>query len=207
MDTALLLIDIQNAFCDPDASVGAQGRDMSACITAAGRCLGLAEAARAKGVPVIWTRYVLRSDYADGGILTEELRPNIKTAGGLAAGSSDADFWVPEAVLSSDFVIDKPRMSALIGTSLAVILRSLGVTEIFVAGVTTSMCVESTVRDLSQHDYRVFVVEDAVADFDGERHAASLRAMEFGFARLIDSSVANDLWSADDSRKGTGHGG
>lgn len=194
MDTALLLIDIQNAFCDPDASVGKQGRDMSACIAAAGRCLGLAKSARDARVPVIWTRYVLRPDYADGGILTEELRPNIKKAGGLAAGSYDAGFWDPGAIAPSDFVVDKPRMSALIGTSLDVILRSLRISDVFVAGVTTSMCVESTVRDLSQHDYRVAVIADAVADFDSERHAASLRAMEFGFARLVDSSRAIVDW-------------
>lgn len=197
MHTALLLIDIQNAFCDPNASVGKQGRDMSACIEAAGRCLELAVAARNSGVAVIWTRYVLRPDYADGGVLTQELRPTMKDVGALAAGSPDADLWDPNAAQDVDFIIEKQRMSAVLGTNLEVILRSLRTVQVFVAGVTTSMCVESTVRDLSQRDYRVSLITDAVADFDQDRHAASLRAMEFGFARLTTAAQAVASWDSE----------
>jgi nicotinamidase-related amidase len=64
-------------------------------------------------------------------------------------------------------------------------LRALGTERVLVAGVTTSMCVESTVRDLAQRDYDTIVVREACGDFDEVRHAASLDAMAFGFAELV----------------------
>lgn len=64
------------------------------------------------------------------------------------------------------------------------IARGLGVDTLVVCGVTTSCCVESTVRDASQRDYKVFVAQDAVAELDGARHDASLATMGLLFAEL-----------------------
>jgi nicotinamidase-related amidase len=58
------------------------------------------------------------------------------------------------------------------------------------------MCVESSVRDLSQRDYEVIVVKDACGDFDAARHDASLAAMEFGFATLVTHSDVASLLTA-----------
>ena len=74
--------------------------------------------------------------------------------------------------------------------ALAVVLAARGIRALMVGGVTTSMCVESSVRDAAQRDIRTFVVREAVADFDPDRHAASLRAMAFGFARVIGANEA-----------------
>ncbi|HEY8610431.1 MAG TPA: isochorismatase family cysteine hydrolase, partial [Roseomonas sp.] len=189
MSTLLLLIDLQVAFCDPDGSIARQGRNISALARAASVCDALAEEARAHGVPVAWTRHVLRPDYADGGGLIR-MRPNLARIGALRAGTPDVALSALVRALPQDLVIDKPRYSALYATSLEAILRSLGARRVLVGGVTTSMCVETTVRDLAQRDHEVSVIAEACSDFDAARHAASLEAMAFGFAPVINQESA-----------------
>lgn len=189
----LLLIDLQKSFCDADGSMARQDRDIGAMVEAAKRCNELARQARARGAQVVWTRMVFRPDYSDGGELIRTLRPNLARIGALRAGSGDEELTTLVEVDPRDIVIDKPRYSALYGTSLEVVLHAGGHRRVLVAGVTTSMCVESTVRDLGQRDYETYVIEDACADFEEERHRASLAAMAFGFARLVPSSGAGAL--------------
>ncbi|PWS35232.1 hypothetical protein DFH01_23295 [Falsiroseomonas bella] len=184
-EAALLLVDLQRGFLHPAGFVAAQGRDVSACAAAAREGYALAHAARAAGMPVIWTRHVLRADHADGGLLTTELRPRLGEIGALARGSADVEIPAEAGVDPADTIIDKPRYSAFFGTPLDIVLAARGIRALMVGGVTTSMCVESSVRDAAQRDIRTFVVREAVADFDAARHAASLDAMAFGFARIV----------------------
>lgn len=192
-DTVLLLIDLQVAFCDGDGSMAGQGRDISAMREAAGVCNALAASARRADVPVIWTKMAFSADYSDGGVLTEWLRPNLARVGALRRGTNDAELAKCVVAHGDDVIIEKPRYSALLGTPIEVRLRSLGASRILVAGVTTSMCVDTTVRDLSQRDYKVFVVRDGCADFDRNRHQAALAAMEFGFARIVSRDAAVEI--------------
>jgi ureidoacrylate peracid hydrolase len=195
-EAALLLVDLQRGFLHPEGFVAAQGRDVSDCAAAARHCYVLARIARDAGMPVIWSRHVLRPDHADGGLLTTELRPRLGQIGALALGTADIEIPAEAGVDPSDFVIDKPRYSAFFGTALDMLLAARGIRTLMVGGVTTSMCVESSVRDAAQRDIRTFVVRDAVADFDAARHAASLSAMAFGFARLIGAAPAADAIAA-----------
>ncbi len=181
---------MQQAFCTEIGSVAAQGRDITSCRNAALRCIELADAARAKGIPVIWTKIALRPDYADGGLMIHEIRPGLKEAGGIKAGTDDAAL-LPEAVVASeDYVIDKPRNSAFFSSGLESLLHALDIRCLMMGGVTTSMCVESTARDAGQRDYRTFVVRDACGDFAEARHDASLEAIAFGFGRVISHNEA-----------------
>ena len=193
---ALLAIDLQQAFCSPKGSVARQGRDVAPCEAAMARCLDLAAAARRATVPVIWTRLVLRADYEDGGVFIHELRPGLKEAGGLRAGTDDVELVPKAEVRDEDFVVDKRRYSAFHGTELEDILRAQRIECLMVGGVTTSMCVESTVRDAGQRDYRTFVVRDACGDFSEARHQASLEAIAFGFARVISHNEALSAFEA-----------
>lgn len=198
-EAALLLVDLQRGFLHPQGFVAAQGRDISACAAAAQNCYILARAAREVAVPVIWTRHVLRADHADGGLLTTELRPRLGEIRALARGSADVEIPAEAAVDPADIVLDKMRYSAFFGTSLDVALAVRGVRTLMVGGVTTSMCVESTVRDAAQRDIRTFVVREAVADFDAGRHAASLDAMAFGFARIVGLQAALSALAAGEA--------
>lgn len=186
--TAVVLVDLQRAFCSEDGTVAVQERNVGANRRAAVSCGRIADFAHEAGVPVIWTRFVLDRDYLLGGRLVDTLRPGLRQVSALKAGSPDVEILPDLPVAADDLVVDKPRYSGLYGSQLEVALRSLAVDRVIVGGVTTSMCVESTVRDASQRDYLVTVIQDAVADFDIDRHSASLRAMEFGFASLANVS-------------------
>ena len=189
---ALLLIDLQKAFCGDEGTAARNGRDVTTCRDAALKCLELVAAARRAGVPVIWTRMALHPDYTDGGLMISEIIPMVKERGGLREGTADTEL-IPEAIVEpQDHVVTKQRYSAFIGTNIEVILRSLAIDTLIVGGVTTSMCVESTVRDAAQRDYRTIVVREACSDWAADRHEPALTAMAFGFARIVslDEAVA-----------------
>jgi ureidoacrylate peracid hydrolase len=182
---ALIAVDLQRGFIDDDGFVARQGRDVSPCREAARQSLRLVAAARAARMPVVWTRIVLANDYADGGVLINDLRPSIRNVGGLREDAPDTPIIAAAEIAPDDIVLDKKRNSAFFGTTLDATLRSRGIDNLVVCGVTTSMCVESTVRDAGQGDYRCFVPREASGDFARDRHEASLAAMEFGFARVV----------------------
>ena len=192
----LLLIDLQKAFCDQDGSMARQGRSIETMREAARRCVELAAIARSRGARVVWTRMMFRADYADGGMLMR-LRPGLAIIGAMRAGTPDIELSSLVSAWSGDSIIDKPRYSALIETCIEERLRDMDIGRIIVGGVTTSICVETTVRDLAQRDYEVAVIEEACADFDAERHKASLSAMAFGFARVVAMQSAPALFGGE----------
>lgn len=186
--TALLVIDMQNAFCHADGSFAtmtrSRGLSIRMCQDAVAGCGRLITAARNVAIPVIYTRYVYHSNYADGGVLLAKY-PEMREVGSLSAGSWDADIVDELAPDDSDFVIDKSRYSAFYGTRLEPILHGLGVTDLVVCGVTTNVCVESTVREAAQKDYDVRVVADATGELTRDRHENALAILDYGFARVV----------------------
>ena len=182
---ALIVIDMQKSFCEPEGKVAAIGLDTSACALAITPCAKVTEIARAAGLPVIFTRYVYAADYSDGGVMVEHKMPGLAEHKALIAGSDDAAIVAQLAVQDDDVVIDKNRPSAFFGTDFDDILKERGITQLVVCGVTTNCCVETTVRDASQRDIEVFVVGEACAELDQERHDVSLRAMDMLFADVI----------------------
>lgn len=192
--TALLVIDMQNGFCHPDGSFAKLGLDVAMCNAAIAPARTLIDAARAAGVPVIFTRYVYRSDYRDGGVLVQDLLPALADTKSLASGTWDADL-VDELVPSEDdFVIDKNRYSAFYGTRLEPILTSLDIDSLVICGVTTNMCVETSARDASQRDYHVFVVSDATGELDQARHDMALNTLGFGFGWIVTAEDVLAAW-------------
>ena len=195
-DTALLVVDMQNGFCHDDGAINRMGLPAARLRDAIAPCARLVAAARGARVPVLFTRYVYRPDYADGGLLVDELMPDLKTHEALRAGSWDAqviDALAPEA---GEPVIDKNRPSAFFGTDLETTLKTLGARNLVVCGVTTNCCVETTVRDASQRDIRTFVVRDAVAEYDDDRHAVALKSMALLFAYVVGLDDVLAGWSA-----------
>ena len=83
--TALIVVDMQNGFCDPAGSAAQVGFDISMCRAAIEPCVRLVEAARAHDIPVIFTRLVYRADYRDGGVVTDEILQGLVEAQCCAA--------------------------------------------------------------------------------------------------------------------------
>jgi len=97
----------------------------------------------------------------------------------------DAEIIEDLAPGPDDFVIDKSRYSAFYGTRLEPVLNGLGVRSLVLCGVTTNICVETTARDASQRDYRVFVVSDATGELTRERHENALAILDYGFGWVV----------------------
>ena len=112
----------------------------------------------------------------------------------LVAGSWDQALLEELGADGSDFLIDKNRPSSFLGSPLESYLKGLGVEEVVVCGVTTSCCVETTVRDAAQRDFRTFVLSDAVAEWDKDRQQAALTNMDMLFAHVITTADLDRAW-------------
>jgi ureidoacrylate peracid hydrolase len=194
-DTALLVVDMQNGFCTDGGSMSTLGFDVSMCGAVVPGVARLVDAARAADVPVIWTRYQYQPGYVDAGILPTEIVPGLRDVGALAEGSWDAAIVDALQPRDEDVVIDKSRYSAFYGTRLEPVLTGRGIRSLVVAGVTTNMCVETTVRDASQRDYRTFTVADACAETDAQRHENALQTIGFGFGWVTDIATVEKAWA------------
>jgi ureidoacrylate peracid hydrolase len=181
-DAALILVDLQQGFCGSRPG----RRDAAVLRPALASAARIVPVARAAGLPVVFTRMSFAPDYSDGGLLTAELRPGLKRKNHLRRDTVDAEI-MPELgpLMPGDLLLDKQRYSAVINTSLVDWLKAGGRSSVVVAGVTTGMCVESTVRDLAQRDFRVFVVDDACADFDPANHRRVMDTFALAFGRVV----------------------
>lgn len=196
LPAALLVIDMQNGFCDPKGSSAKLGIDITGMRAAIGGCDKLIKGAHQAGIPVIYTRASYRPDYLDAGILYFELAPHRKEIGALVQGSWDVEI-VPELTPQpGDIIIDKSRYNAFHATTLENVLHTLNVRNLIVCGVGTSVCVESTCREASMRDYRVFMVSDATGDSDPLRAEATFKTMRFVFGWVVTTDEVIKAWSA-----------
>ena len=198
--TALIVVDMQNSFCADDGGCGKPGLPIQNLQAAIEPCVRLIAAARAANIPVIYTRYMYRPDYADGGVMIKHLLPELKDVKALQAGTWDIEVIPELKPHDDDFIVDKNRPSSFYATNLETILNGLEADSLVVCGVTTNCCVESTVRDASHRDYKTFVVEDAVAELDDERHQVALRSMNMLFADLTTVNDVEIAWGVHNSK-------
>jgi ureidoacrylate peracid hydrolase len=193
--TALVVIDMQNCFLHPEGTFAKLGVDFAALREAIPGCAALAAGAREAGVPVVHVHTRWRPDFRDAGLIWNELKRPMREAGALVDGSFDArivDELEPEP---GDFLVVKHRYSGFYGTDLEVLLSSLFVTSVVVCGVTTNICVESTARDAAQRNYRTYVVRDAVAEVDPDKHDHALSTLEYAFCRVVGVDDVLRAWA------------
>jgi len=192
--TALIVIDMQNGFCSPQGSLGSNGVDVSLMQATIGPVRRLIEASRASGILDAWT---IQEHYPDD--ITRSRHRIIPHT--LRFGSGPAaliDTWDSEVVdeLKPLFkrpaeVIRKHRFSAFFDTRLDTLLRMKDIKTVIVCGVSTSLCVETTIRDAYQRDYDVIIADDAIATDSDEAHQASMKiaAKYFGARMTTDEIV------------------
>ncbi len=202
MTSALLVIDMQNGFCHPDGSIPSIAAPLVNNDRVVRRNVEALNRARALGRPVIFTRHCWDSSMIDAGPAyvnpivdaDREMAAALRERGALVQGSWDADVIDELAPWDGEFVIDKPRYDAFLGTRLEQLLRGLGVTDLIVTGVVTNVCVESTTRSGYMRDYRMTVVADCVTAQTQRLHENALEAMEAGrFARVAPLDEITEL--------------
>jgi gluconolactonase len=172
--TALIIQDLQNdvigeggAFADSGAPAHAASQNVVANVK------GLAEAARAAGVPVIHVLYIVEPG-AVGLRLNAPLFQGVKDADALVRGTWGAapvDGLEPQ---DGDIVVEKQRMNGFYGTRLDSVLRGLGVDTIVISGAWTNMSIEHTARHGADAGYDVVVVSDGTSTINDEWHNAVL---------------------------------
>ncbi|GAB4071137.1 cysteine hydrolase [Ancylobacter sonchi] len=180
--TALIVIDMQRDFCAPGGYVDAMGYDVGPAQALIPRIAALREAVRAFGGLVIYTREGHRPDLSD---LTPQKRFRSRLAGAeigspgplgrlLIRGEEGWDI-VPElAPAPGEPVIDKPGFSAFYATDLDRILVARGVRHLVICGVTTDVCVHSTLREAVDRGYEPLLVEDGCAATVEANHRAAI---------------------------------
>jgi len=194
--TALLVIDMQNGFCSPKGSLGSNGVDVSMMQATIKPVSELIEAGRAAGILDIWT---IQEHYPDD--ITRRRHRIVPHT--LRYGSGPAALigtWDAEIVdeLKPLFhppaeVIRKHRFSAFFDTRLDTLLRIKDIKTLIVCGVSTTLCVETTIRDAYQRDYDVIIATDAIATDSDEAHQASMRIAAKYFGACMKTSEIIEL--------------
>lgn len=168
------MIDLQRYFTSPES-----GAFLPASEAIIPRVLGLVEAFRERGRPVLFTRHAHRR--GEEGLMAVWWRQTIRDSDPL----SRID---PRVGPAGSPVIRKTRYSAFVGTGLGARLRRAGVETVCVSGVMTHLCCESTARDAFMRDFQVVFLMDATATETEELHISSLRALADGFAEVMSCS-------------------
>jgi nicotinamidase-related amidase/catechol 2,3-dioxygenase-like lactoylglutathione lyase family enzyme len=163
--TALLVVDMQNAFCHPDGTLGISGVDVEPAQRAIPVVARLVGSCREAGIPVIWSQQV--HFRVDAGRARKRLPSHTQKR---ARVSALADTWDAQIVdellpLADDpsLVFVKHRYGCFYETRLEAMLRMLGAEAILVCGATANACVETTLREAYLRDYDVVAVPDAIA--------------------------------------------
>ena len=178
---ALLIIDMQRDFIEPGGFGAALGNDVSHLRQAIAPTRRLLSAWRSAGLFVIHTREGHRPDLADLPPAKHErgrATMRIGDAGPmgriLVRGEPGHDIIPDLAAAPGEPVIDKPGKGAFFATDLHAILTNRGITQLVVAGVTTEVCVSTTVREANDRGYDCLVLEDCTASYDPGFHRAAL---------------------------------
>jgi len=182
---ALLIIDMQRDFVDPGGFGEALGNDVSLLRKAIAPIRKVLDAARNKNMLVIHTREGHRQDLSD-------LPQSKKLRGRLKAGIGDAgpmgrilvrgevghDIIDELKPAPGEPVVDKPGKGAFYATDLDSILHNRGITQLVVCGVTTEVCVNTSVREANDRGYDCLVLDDCVGSYFPEFQTAALNMIK-----------------------------
>ena len=208
--SALIVVDMQNAFASCKGLLDLAGYDISGAAAVVESTRQVIEAARHCGMPVIYLQMGYRPDLSDGGPDSPNWRkelalrmmaqqPELK---GKLVTVGTWDFAIVDelAPQPGDLVIVKTRYSGFARTTLDEELKLRGIRYLFFAGIATNVCVESTLRDAFFLDYWPILIRDAAMGSDPAMHRATLHNVEAFFGWTIPASEflekVTGLWQA-----------
>jgi nicotinamidase-related amidase len=201
--SALLIIDMQRDFLEPGGFGAALGNDVAKLKAAVGPCKNVLGAVRGLGMLVIHTREGHRPDLADAPPHKVDRGDPAMRIGApgpmgriLVRGEPGHDI-IPELYpAENEPVIDKPGKGAFYQTDLDLMLRNRGIDTLLVCGVTTEVCVNTTVREANDRGYRCIVLSDCCASYFPQFHEMGLAMIKAQGGILGSVASSQSLLSA-----------
>lgn len=206
--TAIIVVDMQNDFGSEGGMFARAGIDISAIQAAVGPTARVLDTARRTGMPVVYLKMAFASDLSNaGGSDAPNRMLHLRMGVGEPVTAPDGhesrvlieDTWNTDILTEltpqlDDLVVVKHRFSGFFETNLDALLKELGVTTLVFTGCTTSVCVESTLRDAFFRDYRCLVLADCTAEPIGHamarsNHDASLFLIQIMLGWVSDSTA------------------
>lgn len=189
--SALLVIDLQNAFIHDKGTLGISGVDTRRLSSIVPVLADLIPRCQAAGIPVIWTvqeHFAVDASRARKVLAGHTSRRKQVSA---LAGTWDeeiVDELKPLAAVNPAYVIRKHRFGAFYETRLEMMLKMLGTRTLFVAGTTTNACVETSIREAYLRDYDVVALNDCISGVNGEWEETAKKVWKQYFCEVSDSS-------------------
>ena len=202
--TAVIVVDMQNAFASPKGLLDLAGVDISGAAAVVRSIAGILDAARAAGMPVVYLQTGYKPDLSNGGgaespnprketaLCLMRARPELKGQL-LVEGTWDFQIVDELAPQAGDVVVLKTRYSGFANTGLDATLKARGIRNLVFVGIATNVCVESTLRDAYFNEYwPILVTDGAMQAGPPEAHAATIFNVESFFGWTIGAQALVD---------------